>query len=109
MVEDLNNNSQLDAGERTSWYHLDAGQKFIGAPAALPGGGTSRVSLSLPRTVDGMPSIIFRRDGAASSDLQAYLSGPAGTTTARAISVVRATGRTEWFRYDGAGWKQGGA
>jgi hypothetical protein len=57
---------------------------------------------------DGMPTVIFRRDGAASSDLEVYVvSSRALPDDFRAIQVVQSTGRTDWFRYLNDHWKAG--
>ena len=62
-------------------------------------------------TIDGLPSVIFRRDGAASSAVQAYIT--AGRANGRreefrAIVVTRATGRTEAWRRGAAAWRKEG-
>jgi hypothetical protein len=55
-----------------------------------------------------MPTVIFRRDGAASSDLEVYVvSSRALPDDFRAIQVVQSTGRTDWFRYLNDHWKAG--
>jgi hypothetical protein len=59
------------------------------------------------RTLDGMPSVIFRRNGAASTDVDVYVAAARGSDY-RAVSVVQATGRTDWFRYVNSAWKPAG-
>ena len=109
VTEDRNNNSQVDAGERTTWHHLEDGQRFRAPPTPLDGSTASAVNLSLPRTVGGLPSVIFRRNGAASSSMEIYLAGRDSTASSRAVTVTQATGRTEWLRYSESEWKKGGA
>ncbi|HEY2896107.1 MAG TPA: hypothetical protein VGJ12_03150, partial [Gemmatimonadaceae bacterium] len=59
-------------------------------------------------TVDGMPTIVFRRDGTASSDLEVYLASSKELADDwRAIQVVQSTGRTDWYRYLNNLWKVG--
>lgn len=109
VTEDRNNNAQVDAGERTTWHRLDGRSRFAAPPSPLPGSVATTANLSRPRTIGGLPSVIFRRNGAASSALELYLAGSDPSTTVRAVSVVQATGRTEWHRHTGAGWKKVGA
>jgi len=111
VVEDRNNNASIDAGERVRWVHLEAGNTFETPPAgvAAAGGALSAMRLSQPRTIGGLPSVIFRRHGAASSDAEIFIRGPGQTDTDfRAVTVVQATGRAEWYRRDGS-WKKVGA
>lgn len=111
VVEDRNNNAAVDDGERTTWVRLDEATRFATppAPVGVAGGDPGAVMLSQPRTIGGLPSIIFRRNGAASSDAEIFLQGATGRgESLRAITVVRATGRAEWYRRDGS-WKKVGS
>jgi hypothetical protein len=57
--------------------------------------------------MDGMPSVVFRRDGAASTELDIYLASKrARSNDYRGVHLVRATSRTEWFRYIDGKWKR---
>jgi prepilin-type N-terminal cleavage/methylation domain-containing protein len=108
-LEDANNNDELDAGERVTWRTLEEGAHFAAPSAPLLPGATDAVSGAHTRIIDGMQSVVFRRSGAATTDLQVYLtSARADSNDVRAVSVVQATGRTEWFRYIGGSWHQGG-
>ena len=112
LVEDANNNSLVDAGERLEWKGLEDGVKLVPPPIGLSGTTAAGVAGSGLRMLDGMPSVIFRRNGAASTDLELYLSGgdqgAVGSTSGpdfRAVSVVQSTGRVKAFRYVGGAWK----
>jgi prepilin-type N-terminal cleavage/methylation domain-containing protein len=108
ILEDGNNNDAVDNGERVTYAVLEDGVHFKVPPAGLSGPVTTPVIGSNLKTIDGMPSVIFRRDGAASSDLEVYLvSSKEKTSDFRAIQVVQSTGRTEWFRYLNNLWKAG--
>lgn len=108
VVEDNNNNSAMDAGERTTWLTLEDSAHFVLPPAGVNGPVTSAIVGSTLTTINGLPSIVFRRDGAGSTDLEVYLTSrrekPADF---RAITVVQATGRTDWYKYIGSVWKAG--
>jgi prepilin-type N-terminal cleavage/methylation domain-containing protein len=108
IVEDGNNNDIVDAGERVTYAALEDGVHFKVPPAGLSGPVASSVNGSNLKTVDGMPTIVFRRDGAASSDLEVYLASSKELTNDwRAIQVVQSTGRTDWYRYLNNLWKAG--
>ncbi|HET7585146.1 MAG TPA: GspH/FimT family pseudopilin [Gemmatimonadaceae bacterium] len=110
MLEDANNNDVADAGERTIWRPLEEGAHFAEPPVRISAGGSGAVSGSRLRLVDGMESVVFRRSGAASSDLEVYVTSTRDEENdVRGATVVQATGRTEWFRLIGGTWKQGGA
>jgi prepilin-type N-terminal cleavage/methylation domain-containing protein len=109
VLEDTNNNSVADAGERVTWHGFEYGMKFAtppsntglnGTTAATSITGTGLISLS------GMPSIVFLRSGSASTDAQIYLTSPRPyTDDYRGISVTQSTGRTTYSRYLHSLWR----
>jgi prepilin-type N-terminal cleavage/methylation domain-containing protein len=108
VLEDRNNDNVADAGERITWRAFDDSIHFATPPAALDG-GVAPAAVTGPGVIelDGMPSVIFRRDGAASTELDIYLSSRrAQSNDYRGVHLVRATSRTEWFRYIDGKWKQ---
>jgi prepilin-type N-terminal cleavage/methylation domain-containing protein len=108
ILEDGNNNDVVDNGERVTYAALEDGVHFKQPPAGLSGPVASAVSGSNIKTVDGMPTVVFRRDGAASTDLEVYLASSKELANDwRAIQVVQSTGRTDWYRYTNNLWKAG--
>ena len=108
IVEDGNNNDIVDNGERVTYAALEDGVHFKTPPAGLSGPVAGPIIGSNLKTVDGMPTVVFRRDGAASSDLEIYLASSKELPNDwRAIQVVQATGRTDWYRYLNNLWKAG--
>ena len=107
--EDADNDNVIDIGERTRSYPVGEGVEFGrgGAPTRLY--GVDKVSFT--RRFNGMPELVFRRDGSASESGGIYLTTTRAALTAtpkdaRSVEVVRATGRAEWYRYDGSAWKR---
>ena len=105
IAEDVNNDGSIQVSEWKFWRPTGEGNRF-----AIPPRGISAASVSSPvmgaglRTVDGMPSVIFHRDGSTSTDAEIYVeSSHKGRTDYRAIAVTRATGRTELYRLAGTG------
>ncbi len=110
VLEDGNNNGLADPGEHIVWRPLEDGARFARPPAPLTAGATNAVSGSRLRLIDGMQSVVFRRSGAATTDVDVYLTSTRGDANdVRGVAVVQATGRTEWFRYIGGAWRKGGA
>ena len=109
MVEDRNNSNTFDAGDRMVWTALEPGVRFV--PNAVPLDGiTGTVTFVRNRTVDGFPSVIFRRNGAASSDGALFFtSKPTDPGSMRAIAITQSTGRADAFKFNGTGWVPGGA
>jgi prepilin-type N-terminal cleavage/methylation domain-containing protein len=108
LVEDKNNSNTIDAGDRSVWVALETGVRFATPPAPLDGMNTS-VSFARPRTIDGMPSVIFRRNGAASSDgLLVVSAKSADAGSARAVLITQSTGRADGFKYNGTAWLRTG-
>lgn len=108
VLEDNNNNQAADAGERVVYRSLEEGAVFQ-APGVTIGCATAAaVCGTALRTIDGLESVIFRRNGAASTDVEVYLNSVrGGTDDGRGVTVIQSTGRTDWYKYVGGAWKQG--
>ena len=109
FIEDRNNSSLYDAGDRMYWMALEPGTQFAATPVNLDGmGGT--VTFVRPKTVDGYPSVIFRRNGAASSDGAVFFtSKPTDPGSMRAVAITQSTGRADPYKYTGSTWIRAGA
>lgn len=108
ILEDGNLDDRADNGEHVTYAALEEGVHFKTPPAGLSGPVPGAVVGSNLKTIDGMPSVIFRRDGAASTDLEVYLASSKELANDwRAIQVVQSTGRADWFRYVSGLWKAG--
>jgi prepilin-type N-terminal cleavage/methylation domain-containing protein len=109
LVEDRNNSNTYDAGDRMVWMALEPGVKFVTAPAPLDG-LSGIVTFARPRLVDSYPSVIFRRNGAASSDGVMFISSkPSDIGATRGVTITQSTGRALGFKYSGTVWVQAGA
>lgn len=107
--EDRNNNALLDTGEPIKWRALEDGAVFEVPPAGVNGGVGAAVVGSSLQTVGGLPSIVFRRNGATSTDLEVYIGAGRGNVhDHRAVTVLQSTGRATWYRYAANGWKEAG-
>jgi hypothetical protein len=109
-VDDRNNNGAADPGEKIQWRQLEDGIRFAAPPAPIPGNSPGSVAGTNIKNLNGLPSIIFRRDGAASTDLQVYITSTrpdAGDF--KALSVTRSTGHVDYYSYRTGTWRRGGA
>lgn len=106
VFEDYNRNGTIDGTERARAFPLDETARF-GPP---PGGGVfgaAGASVAGTNVVEreGVPSVVFRRNGSSSSDLELYLSAAGGRSTAwRAVLVAPSTGRAEAWRLVDSTW-----
>lgn len=109
IVFDVNGNGTADGSERVRGVALEPQIVFGrgGAPARAFGAGP--VTLS-----DGSQTLTFHRNGSASASGGLYLTSvraAAGEARrvrdTRAVEIVRATGRVEWFRYNMSAWARG--
>ena len=108
ILEDGNDNDLVDNGERVTYAALENGVHFKTPPSGLSGPVDGAVVGSNLKKVDGLPTIVFRRDGSASSDLEVYLvSSKELANDWRAIQVMQSSGRTDWYRYLNNLWKAG--
>jgi prepilin-type N-terminal cleavage/methylation domain-containing protein len=109
LVEDRNNSGTFDTGDRQFWMALEQGVEFAPAPVPLDG-QSGPVSFVRMRTIDGFPSVIFRRNGAASSDGALFITAKATDPgSMRGLYITQSTGRAEAFKYNGADWVRAGA
>lgn len=107
ILEDNNNNATVDPGEHVVFTPLEDSVHFAIPPAGVSGSATSAVNGSSIRTVDHMPTLIFHRDGAASSDADIYITSKrAINDDFRCVRVIQSTGRTLWWRYLNGTWEQ---
>jgi prepilin-type N-terminal cleavage/methylation domain-containing protein len=108
MVEDRNNSGTFDTGDRMMWMALEPGVTFVPAPAPLEG-ITGTVSFVRPKVVDSFQSVIFRRNGAASSDgIVVFSAKPSDPGAARAVMITQGTGRADGYKWSGAQWVRAG-
>jgi Tfp pilus assembly protein FimT len=105
--QDANNDNVIQSDEQVRSYPLGEGVAFGlgGAPVRLYSPGP----ISFTRTLNAMPEIIYRRDGSASENGGFYITSTAALMEARpkdgrSIEVIRSTGRTEWYQYNGSAW-----
>jgi prepilin-type N-terminal cleavage/methylation domain-containing protein len=109
VTEDRNNSQSVDAGDVQKSTTFDAPAKFVASPVPLEG-LSNAVSIPRVRTVSGLPSIIFRRNGAASSDVSVFMTAKQTDPRAlRGITVTQSTGRVESFKFNGTAWVRVGA
>ncbi len=107
-VEDRNNSGTFDAGDHMVWTALESGVEFTAAPAPLDG-ISGAVSFVRPKVIDSFQSVIFRRNGAASSDGVIVVSAkPSDAGSARAVFITQSTGRADGYKYNGSAWVRAG-
>lgn len=106
--EDMNNNGDLDVGERKRGYPLGEQVKFgLGTATARPMGATA---VTFTQINQGLPSLVFHRTGSASEAKGIYITSlrtghPEDT---RALEIERSTGRVSWYRFRPPNsWKRG--
>ncbi len=109
LIEDRNNSNSLDAGDRSMWMGLEPGTTFKAPPVGIDGMNGVVIFLK-PKTVDGYPSVIFRRNGAASSDGAVFFSSKqTDLGSLRAVAITQSTGRADPYKYSGTAWVRAGA
>jgi Tfp pilus assembly protein FimT len=109
IAEDSTDDGHVGAGERSRWESFEQGTRLVTPPGPVPGSAAG-LGIAGPgvRTIDGLPSVVFRRNGASSGDVVIYVGAVRGTRTEhRAVTVIHTTGRTEGWRRSGTTWIQG--
>ncbi len=100
VLEDLNGNLTKDGAERVTWMKLDGTARFVAPPTPIPGRAAGGALVNVgPETVDGFPSLVFRRDGSASATAVLYVRSQHGADVEfRGIEITQSTGRVAWWR-----------
>ena len=107
VLEDNNNNATVDAGEHVTYASLEDSVHFAVPPTGVSGTASGSIDGSSIRIINNMPTLIFHRDGAASSDADIYITSKrAANDDFRCIRVIQSTGRTLWWRYLNGAWEQ---
>jgi len=112
LVWDANSDGAVDANERTRVVTLD--DRVVFGRGTSPARAFGTAAINFDDVVDGFPALTFHRNGSASGVGGFYLTSRAaadGDATwakhTRAVEIIRATGRTEWWRYNGSQWMRG--
>ena len=105
--EDANNDNVIQNTERVRSYPL--GEGIVFGKGSAPVRIYAPAPISFTRTMNGMPEIIFRRDGSGSENGGFYITTQAALNAnqpndARSIELTQATGRAEWYQYNGSQW-----
>ena len=100
VIWDADNNGRLTDGERVVWTSLETGNAFSAPATGLGGATTTAIAGVGVRVLDDLPTVTLHRNGTASAAVEIYIStaGQGVGHAYRAIRVIPATGRTEWFR-----------
>jgi Tfp pilus assembly protein FimT len=98
LAWDANNSHVIDTGERVLWNTIASGNKFAKPPIGIHGTVDDPIVGSNVRLLGDLPTVTFHRDGSLSSELEVYMSTVSSPIRWRAVTVVQATGRTDWFR-----------
>jgi hypothetical protein len=113
VVWDANNNGTFDADEHSRVVFLGDRVRFGLGTAPAMAMGAQAVNFTETETSSGLPSVTFYRNGSASEASGAYITSmrsigdPKYVNDNRAMRVERATGRAEWWHYDGSTWVRG--
>jgi len=115
VVYDSNNNERWDNNERERPIPL--GEEIVfGKPTSVNARsfGANAVNFTNTEPTSGNPAIVLYRDGSAKEYGGIYLStGKAIAGAANhqaetwAMEMIRATGRPEWYRWNGTTWLRG--
>ena len=105
ITEDTNVNRVIESTDAITWKPLEEGARFRTPPSELYGRTPAALVGSNLVTLDGLPSIVFLRNGSATSDAAIYVtSARMKTDHFRVVTLTQSTGRTETFRYRGSSW-----
>lgn len=108
--DDVNGNQLIDGSEAVRFEPLPEGVR-IGrgtAPSFFP----TADDISFTRTQEGLPAVVFYRDGSASEEGGFHLTSVralhdvAYAGDVRAVEIQRSTGRPRWYRYASPQWRQ---
>ncbi len=113
ILDDSTNDGTWNNGERVRSVEIGDGIAF-GRPAGVAARpfGSAAVTFTNVEPTTGLPAIVFFRNGSTREYGGLYISSPkalAGATTEGvwAVEITRATGRAEWYNWNGSAWTRG--
>ena len=115
VLYDANDTLAINNGERVRGIPLGEGIQF-GRPATVPVRtfGGAAVNFTTQETTTSLPAIVFFRNGSAREFGGVYLTtrlalagDPDHRNETWAMEMIRATGRSEWMRWNGTTWMRG--
>ena len=110
VVQDYNNNDTINTTDLVQYRNMAEGAVFskpswtgaVGEDGTAPAAAINGAGLM---TISGLTTIIFRRDGSASTDLTLFVTTRANVPTEyREIVVTATTGRSDIYKYNGSTW-----
>ena len=113
IISDDNNNGKADPTEAVRVVQLGERVRYGLGSAPPMSWGSTGISFTFTEGSSGLPAVTFYRNGSASESKGFYLcstrslTDPSYANDVRAIHVERATGRAEWWHYDGSTWVRG--
>jgi hypothetical protein len=112
LAWDANSNGAIEGNERARAVALD--DRVVFGRGNAPARGFGGAPINFDDVIGGLPALTFHRNGSASGVGGFYLTSRAAaagdaarTNHTRAVEIIRATGRTEWWRYSGSEWVRG--
>jgi prepilin-type N-terminal cleavage/methylation domain-containing protein len=112
LAWDADSDGTIDGGERTRVVTLD--DRVVFGRGVAPARDMGDDPINFDDVVADLPALTFHRNGSASGIGGFYLTSWAGAmgdatkgNHTRAVEIIRATGRTEWWRYSGTEWVRG--
>ena len=113
ILDDSTNDGTLNNNERVRSVEIGDGIRF-GRPASVAARpfGSNPVNFTTVEPTTGLPAIVFYRNGSAREYGGLYISSPKALSGGTkegifALELSRATGRAEWYNWNGSAWKRG--
>lgn len=110
IVQDYNNNDTINTTDLVTYRGMAEGALFakpswtgaVGVDGTVPAAAINGAGL---KTVSGLTTLIFRRDGSASSNVTLFVTMRANVPTEyREIVVNASTGRSDMYKFNGSAW-----
>ncbi len=113
ILDDSTNDGIWNNNERVRSVEIADGIQF-GRPAGVTARpfGSNPVNFTTVEPTTGLPAMVFYRNGSAKEYGGLYISSPKAMSGGTkegvfALELSRATGRAEWYNWNGSAWKRG--
>ncbi len=105
IAEDANHDTLIESSEHIRRQLLYDHTRFHAPAVGIDSAVSTPIAASKLHHTNGLPSVVFHRDGAASANLDIYLDTPGRMGDVfRAVRLNQATGATSWYRFNGHAW-----
>lgn len=106
IVEDADADRVMESTDPVQWFPLEESARFAAPPTDIQGGTPAPYAGANVVEILSLPTVVFLRNGAATSDLRVYTTVRGGLAKHfRGVILTQSTGRTDLYTRSSNSWQ----